>query len=92
MHARNGYREEVIDVEKVSSGLAFRTVIFGSSDTRIAPNKKIWDVADQHFPSAKRKLKIFPLTDLALPIEPNVLRLWKKLAGYLTGRVTQSFE
>jgi hypothetical protein len=71
MSARNGNWEEVINIQKVSSGIAARWVLFGSKDPRISPNKQILDLADSNFPPAQRKRKIYPLTELALPIAPH---------------------
>ncbi len=68
MSARNGNWEEVVDVEKVSSGLTIRGVLFGSNDPMVAPNKLISDIADSTFPSSKRHDKIYPLSEIALPI------------------------
>jgi hypothetical protein len=67
MSARNGNWEEVINIQKVSSGVATRWVLFGSRDRSISPNKQIFDLADRDFPVAERKRKIYPLTELALP-------------------------
>jgi hypothetical protein len=68
MSARNGDWEEVVDVEKISSGLAIRWVLFGSDDPRVTPSKLIFDIADNAFPSGKRHEKIYPLSEIALPI------------------------
>jgi hypothetical protein len=69
--ARNGNWEEVINIQKVSSGIATRWVLFGSKDRSISPNEQIFDLADKDFPVAERKRKIYPLTELALPIAPH---------------------
>jgi hypothetical protein len=71
MSARSGNWEEVINVQKVSSGIAMRSVLFWSKDPRVTPNKRVFDLADENFPPAERKKKIYPLAELALPVAPR---------------------
>jgi len=71
MSARNGNWEEVINVQKVSTGIASRWVLFRSNDPRVSPNKQVFDLADEKFPPSERKRKIYPLNELALPVAPG---------------------
>ncbi len=70
MSARNGNWEEVINVQKVSSGIASRWVLFKSNDPRVSPNKQVFDLADENFPPGERKRKVYPLNGVALPLAP----------------------
>jgi len=71
MSARNGNWEEVIDVQKVSSGIAARWVLFKSNDPRVSPNRLVLDLADDKFPRDERRRKIYPLNGVSLPLAPR---------------------
>jgi hypothetical protein len=69
--ARNGTWEEVINVRRVSSGIASHWILFRSNDPRISSNEQVVDLADESFPSGERKQKIYPLNARTLPVVPR---------------------
>lgn len=65
MTARNGHWEEVIRVRRTAPGeFGIRWALYESKDLTISPNQLVFDLADEKFPAAERRTKIYPLTEV----------------------------